>query len=40
MIIEQGSIDICGEMAGTKSSKIYTRDDTAFYSIEKNDTLW
>ena len=25
-IIEQGNIDICEEMIGTKNSKIYTRD--------------
>ena len=35
MVIERGSIDICGEMIGTKNSKIYTRDHTTFYSIEK-----
>ena len=35
MIIERGNIDICEEMIGTKNSKIYTRDHTAFYSIEK-----
>ena len=40
MTIERGSIDICGEMIGTKNSKIYARDQTAFYSKENNDRLW
>ena len=39
MTIERGSIDICGEMIGTKNSKIYTRGHTAFYSIEKRQIV-